>query len=101
MHITIASTVAVKVVGERLLRFDNYFTLCVAITNFDGQCSPAQACINRRRYVLMQDQAMPCLEFNQHIKGWRRAPFEYHLLRPTSACFLVGERHRLDATNQV
>ena len=49
----------------------------------------------------MYQQAFPFLDFDQHIKSRRGAPFKNSFLRAATPRFFIGQGHTFNAANQV
>ena len=75
--------------------------LAASAALFGGERLPAQQRIDRRADVAVDRHPVAVLNLHQHGEGRRGLALQHRFLRPAPPRFLIGERHRLDAADQV
>ncbi len=71
------------------------------VRSWGGRTLPAQRLVDGLRKRCVHDHAVALLDLDEHVEGGRGLALEHRLLRAATPRLLVGQRHRLDAAEQV
>src|SRR5581483_2847564 len=87
--------------GRGRLLDDAHLVVLAQLAHFGGHLVAAQERIDRLGDVAVDGDALPALDLDDDVEGRRRLALEDRLLRAAAARFLIAERDRLDAADEV